>query len=381
MSVPFCFPHTGENDVHVLASHPFFWPHVARGAEREVHDVAAGLVERGHRVDLVTGQPEGITSRAVVDGVAVRYVRTPLPGLLARRGLQREGAFGAVVAGAALLSRADAVVCFHYADAVGAAVARRRRPIVLKLTGTVPRDRVDNQPVERRLLQRALDVADEVWVNSQYALESMAGWEREMLVVPAPLDPSVFVLGAERASRPTVLCASTPDEPRKRVVDLVDAWPMVLDAMPDAELHLAGAAAPATREALLGRLPAHARTSVRFMGTLRGTELVAAYGRAHVVAAPSVYEALGLVTLEALATGTPVAGARSGATPELLDRPGTGSLFEPVDPVSCAAALLAALDLSRAADVRQRCRDAALRWSVDGVVDRVESRLRALTGS
>jgi glycosyltransferase involved in cell wall biosynthesis len=361
--------------VHVLASHPFFWPHVARGAEREVHDIGAGLVQRGHRVDLVTGQPTGLTSRARVDGVAVRYVRTPLPGVLARRGLQREGAFGAVVAGASLLSRADVVACFHYADAVGAAV-RPRRPLVLKLTGTVPRYRVDNEPVERRLLQRALDVADEVWVNSAYARDSMAEWGREMHVLPAGLDDVTFTLGTERASRPTVLCASTPDEPRKRVVDLVEAWPAVLDAVPDAQLLLAGAASAQTQADLVRRLPDPG--SVRFVGTLKGAELAAAYGSAHVVVAPSVYEALGLVTLEALACGTPVAGASSGATPELLDRPGTGTLFEPVDPASCAEAVVRALSLSEEDGIRQRCRDSAMRWALDGIVDQVESRLQAL---
>lgn len=371
-------PHIGDNDVHVLASHPFFWPHVARGAEREVHDVGAGLVARGHRVDLVTGQPTGITTRAIVDGISVRYVRTPLPRALADRGLQREGAFGAVVAGAAALSRADVVACYHYADAVGAAVRlRRRRPIVLKLTGTVPRDRVDSQPVERRLLQRALDVADEVWVNSRYARDAMSGWQREMLVLPAGLDDRTFVPATDRESRPTVLCASTPDEPRKRVVDLVDAWPAVVDAVPGAQLQLAGAA-DRTRAALLDRLPGPLRGSVRFLGTLAGRELAAAYGRAHVVVVPSVYEALGLVTLEALACGTPVAGASSGATPELLDRPGTGTLFEPLDPMACAAAVVAALELSSAPDVRVRCRDSALRWGLDGVVDQVEQRLLAL---
>ncbi|MCW2672827.1 MAG: glycosyl transferase group 1 [Frankiales bacterium] len=369
--------------MHVLASHPFFWPYVARGAEREVHDVGVGLVRRGHRVDLVTGRPTGVTSRAVVDGLSVRYVRTPLPGVFERRGLQREGAFGAVVAAAALRSGADVVTCFHYADAVGAASVRalRRRPIVLKLTGTVPRDRVEKHPLERRLLQRALDVADEVWVNSRYALEAMAGWDREMRVLPAGLDEATFVAGTERHPRPTVLCASTPDEPRKRVVDLVDAWPAVVDAVPDAQLQLAGAASAETRATLIERLPEQVRDSVVFLGTLRGADLAAAYGRAHVVAAPSVYEALGLVTLEALACGTPVAGSRSGATPELLDRPGTGTLFEPADPTSCAEAVVAALGISADADVRDRCRASAMRWAVDGVVDQVEHRLQLLVGA
>jgi glycosyltransferase involved in cell wall biosynthesis len=370
----------GDNDVHVLLSHPFFWPHVFRGAEREVHDVGAGLAARGHRVDLVTGQPAGVTSVAHVDGIRVRYVRTPLPGPLARRGLQREGAFGAVVGGAALLSRADVVACFHYADAVGAAV-RPRRPLVLKLTGTVPRDRVEGNRLERTLLQRALDVADEVWVNSQYAVDSMAGWGREMHVVPAGLDDVTFHPAGPRAERPTVLCAASPDEPRKRVVDLVDAWPTVLAELPEARLVLAGASSERTRSELLDRLPDAARSSVDLVGVLTGDELVRAYSSAWALVMPSVHEALGLVTLEALACGTPVAGARSGATPELLAEPGTGVLFEPLDPASCAEGVLAALALGHApAEVDGR-RRWAQRWAIGDVVGQVESRLRRIIGA
>lgn len=357
--------------MHVLLSHPFFWPHVARGAEREVHDLGTGLAERGHRVELVTGQPHGVTSVTAYGGLRVRYVRTPVPGPLSRRGLQREGAFGAVVAGASLLSRADVTACFHYADAVGAKATRPRRPVVLKLTGTVPRDRVQDLPVERRLLGRALDVADEVWVNSQYALDAMAGWGREMSVVPAGLDAEVFRASAARSEHVTVLCASTPDEPRKRVVDLVRAWPAIRDALPGAQLLLAGAAKEQTRREL-------AQESVRFLGVLDGAALVDAYSSAHVVVAPSVHEALGLVTLEALACGTPVAGARSGATPELLDQPGTGTLFEPLDPAACAEAVVAAVRLLGDPSTSERCRAAALRYEIGAIVDQVEGRLRQL---
>lgn len=367
--------------MRVLASHPFFWPYVARGAEREVHDVGAGLVARGHDVRLVTGQPSGLTSGAVVDGLRVRHVRTPLPGPLARRGLQREGAFGAVVSGASLLSRADVVLAFHYADAVGAHAVRPRRPLVLKLTGAVPRDRVESLPIERRLLGRALAVADEVWVNSAYARDAMAGWGREMAVVPAGLDTSVFRPTVARSEAAVVLCAASPDEPRKRVVDLVDAWPAVVDALPDASLVLAGHASAQTRAALLDRLPPALRRTVRFAGVLTGEALVAAYSSAHVVVMPSVHEALGLVTLEALSCGTPVAGARSGATPELLGAPGTGALWEPLDPAACAEAVVAAAGLVHVAGTSERCREAALPYALDGVLDEVELRLLRLTSS
>jgi glycosyltransferase involved in cell wall biosynthesis len=369
--------------VRLLLTHPYFWPHVRRGAEREIHDLGAGLVARGHRVRLLTGQPHGITTRDEIDGLEVRYVRTPVPGPLARRGVSTPAAFGAVAAAGAALSRADAVLSFLYADAYGASLAgrlphRRGVPVVAKLTGTVLPERITHERVERALFRRALDAAGEVWCNSAYARDVMAGFGVPMRVVPAGFDPAVFRPAAERDATPTVFCASAPDEPRKRVVDLVRAWPAIRDGLPGARLLLAGHASAATREQLLAALPAQLRAEVSFAGLLDDAALAAAYGGATVVVAPSVHEALGLVVLEALACGTPVAGADSGATTELLAVPGTGALFAPLDPDACARAVLAAAALAVAPGTRERCVGAAAPWAWPAILDRVEQRLTAL---
>jgi glycosyltransferase involved in cell wall biosynthesis len=373
-------PDITEVAIHVLLTHPYFWPHVRRGAEREVHDVGARLAERGHRVDLVTGQPSGLTSRAQVDGVGVRYVRTPLPGGLARRGVTRETAFGAVAGVAAAASRADVVVSYLYADALGASLTHPRRPLVLKLTGAVSLRWLEDQEqrLERGLLRRALGRADEVWVNSRYVVDVMADWGRQVHVVPAGLDERTFVPCAERSPEPLVLCTAAPDEPRKRLVDLLDGWSTVRDALPGARLALAQSSSATTRAGLLARLRPADRGSVSFVGRLGDTELAEAYSSAWVVVAPAVREAFGLATVEALACGTPVAGADSGATPELLSAPGTGALFAPADPSALAEAVVTAAALSGTGGVRERCRAAALPHAWPGVVDDVERRLQGL---
>jgi glycosyltransferase involved in cell wall biosynthesis len=343
------------------------------------------LAERGHRVDLVTGQPRGITSTATVDGVNVRYVRTPLPRVLERRGWRRESTFGAVAALGAAFSDADIVTSYLYADSYGAALAkrlplpsRRRRPVVLKLTGAVPRWWVADQPVEAGLLRRALDTADEVWANSRYVVEAMADWDREIHVVPAGLDERTFVPCAERAPEPVILCTAAPHEPRKRLVDLVDAWPAIRSALPGATLLLTQRTTDDTRAGLLERVPAADRASVRFTGLLDDAELARTYSRAWVMVAPSVYEAFGLMTVEGLACGTPIAGADSGATPELLDQPGTGVLYEPAKPEALAEAVVKAAQLAHEPDVRERCRAAALRYAWPSIIDDYERRYTAL---
>lgn len=350
-----------------------------RGAEREIHGLGTRMVARGHDVRLLTSTPEGLTRAARIDGLPVRYVRLPLPAPLARRGLSDVAAFAAVALLALAAPGPDLVHAWHYGDGWAAVQARRlhrRRPVVLKLTGTVVPERMEHVRVDRKLFREAIAGADEVWCNSRYAQEVMAPFGVPMQVVPAGVDLDRFRPGP-RSERPTVLCTSAPDDPRKRVADVVAAWPAVLDAVPEARLVIAGRAREATRRSLLGGLPAAVASTVELPGDLADDALAAAYASARAVVAPAVHEALGLTTVEALASGTPVAGARSGATAELV-ADGTGALYEPGDAAGCAAAMVDALSLSDAPGTAERCVAAAqpLGWSA--IADRVEARWMAL---
>ncbi len=94
---------------------------------------------------------------------------------------------------------------------------------------------------------------------------------------------------------------------------------------------------------------------VRFLGAVDDRDLAALYRRAAVVAVPSVHttcyganvpvsELLGLTTLEAMASGTPVVASRLGGLPEIVADGETGRLVEPGDVVqlhACLAELLA----------------------------------------
>ncbi len=68
---------------------------------------------------------------------------------------------------------------------------------------------------------------------------------------------------------------------------------------------------------------------VSFMGYLRGTELATAYASADIFVFPSDTETFGQVVQEAMASGLPVVGARSGGTLDLIQDGHTGFLFEP----------------------------------------------------
>lgn len=348
--------------IRVLLTHPYGWPHVRRGAERELHELAGRLVAAGHEASVLTGRPvtdsKTTTRREVVLGAPVRRVRVPrLPGPEPGLG------FGVAAWRAVARERPEVVHCLHYADAAGA--ARGPAPVVLKLTGVVRPGGA--RGLDSRLLGSALHRAAEVWVNSDWVVDAMAGFGVPMRVVPAGLDTTRFAPGP-RAERPTVLWASSPAERHKRVEDLLAAWPLVRRQVPDAQLLMAGGRPPAVPD------------GARWVGPLDDEALAAQYARAWAVAMPSVHEALGLVTLEALASGTPVAGVRSGATPALLAAPGTGTLGAPLAPDDYAEALVAALQLGADPATAARCRAAAARYDWSVIVPEVlagYSRVRA----
>ena len=78
---------------------------------------------------------------------------------------------------------------------------------------------------------------------------------------------------------------------------------------------------------------------VTFRGRVEQHELPLFYNAADLLALPSSYESFGMVALEALACGTPVAATRVGAMEELLRNPANGRLAKDLHPQSLATAI------------------------------------------
>lgn len=70
-------------------------------------------------------------------------------------------------------------------------------------------------------------------------------------------------------------------------------------------------------------------TNTTFMGYMTGQELAEVYATADVLAFPSDTETLGFVAMEAMASGTPVVGARAGGIPEVICHSQNGFTFTP----------------------------------------------------
>jgi glycosyltransferase involved in cell wall biosynthesis len=170
---------------------------------------------------------------------------------------------------------------------------------------------------------------------------------------------------------------------------LLEAFAMVLERHPDAELYIAG---DGPLRAALQRGTASLGIAERttFLGYVPDEDLPAAYATADLFVLPTTaLEGFGLATLEALASATPVVATPVGGSVELLARVQTAAeVPEPLlvdDPSaeSLAARMNAWTDLPASERVAAglRCRRAVVRhYSWEQTVDALEKRYRSLTG-
>lgn len=87
-------------------------------------------------------------------------------------------------------------------------------------------------------------------------------------------------------------------------------------------------------------------------------------------------ETVGMVTIEALASGTPVIGSNAGGTPEILKNGKVGYLFEPLNADSLASAITAFLQHSTAWS-KEELQKSVAHFDHHRVMELVEKRLQA----
>ncbi|GAA0972200.1 glycosyltransferase family 4 protein [Acrocarpospora macrocephala] len=212
-------------------------------------------------------------------------------------------------------------------------------------------------PIARDLLRRIGEHADIVTYLGAYTRARLSTQiPAAKLVRLAPgVDTALFRPGAGGAQvranlgltgRPVVVCVSRL-VPRKGQDMLIKAWPHVLARVPDAALLLVGGG-PARKS--LDRAAAGHRDSVVITGAVPWSALPAHYDAGDVFAMPCRtrlagidVEGLGIVYLEASATGLPVVAGSSGGAPDAVRHGETGLVVDGTEPHAIATALLTLL--------------------------------------
>ncbi len=322
---------------------------VLGGAERVVWEQASRLAAAGHRVRVVSRAPENIGPGPVVHrGVPVRhfvvdrrtlrsFIRTSI--LEARRAVAEEvDAHGA-----------DVLHLHQPLAAFGALTspAGRRLPSLYTFHSPAPLEYLTRRGTTGRhrgglvghasaallwLVERAsLARASRIHVLSDFSagLVRKLYWisSRRVVKIPAGVDLDRFRPPRDRMAlrRDLALPAGRPLlftlrnlEPRMGLDNLIRAMDRLRRRVPDVLLLIGGAGSQRSeleaRAASL-RLQEH----VRFLGFVPDVDLPRYYGAADAFVLPTrALEGFGLVTVEALACGTPVLGTPVGATPEIL---------------------------------------------------------------
>ena len=351
--------------MRIALLHPTFWPEVRRGSERVAHDLAAALATRGHDVTVLTSH-RARTTVSREDGFEVVRSYRPPTRPLHQLGFEYQLTNAPAAALKVARGRFDVAHALYHVDAVAALAVRRLGgpPVVWSCHGIPTEAAMTAHRLRLPILRRATRGSAEVTVLSEAAAADFrARLGREPEVVPGGVDSAAFAEHArgERASVPTLICAASLNDERKRGPLLLSAFEQLRARRPEARLILAGEPDPHLVRGEL-ELPAGVET----LHVPDTAALAAAYASAWASVLPSVEEAFGLVLIESLAAGTPAVAARSGACPEILDRPGVGRLFEPDDEASLVEAMDEALDLGAEGAASAECmeRAAGYDWSI-----------------
>lgn len=323
-----------------------------------IRELAREMGRRGHRVDVYTRSPLGKTADVVPMYPNVRLLHLQGGG---SRNLERDALYPYLAAFFRDLERKcnerqrhyDLIHSHYWLSGWLGSWASKRwicPHLVTFHTLGVIKDTTAAGPLESRMriaternVSRLCDRVISSTTNDRRQLIDGYGVDpRKIGVVPCGVDLDLFrplnktavrrKLGLDLGA-PTVLFVGRFD-PVKGIDRLLAAISH-LRHIPDLQLLIAGGDGRRTAEHR--RLREQARQlnigrRVRFVGRIDQAELPPYYNAADLLVLPSHYESFGLVTLEALACGTPVVATPVGAAPEILQPGLTGLTVEDGSP-------------------------------------------------
>jgi phosphatidyl-myo-inositol alpha-mannosyltransferase len=166
----------------------------------------------------------------------------------------------------------------------------------------------------------------------------------EFRIIPCGIDLSRFKPSPlPRSLRPLTILFLGRLDARKGIEVLLRALPMVLKSVPAARLAVVGRGPGESRARHLSR-ELGVSNSVDFLGSARPEDLPRHYAGCDVYCAPGLGgETLGIVLLEAMASGAPVVASRIPGYDETVRDGIDGILVPPADPDALASSLVSIL--------------------------------------
>ncbi|MCR5724155.1 MAG: glycosyltransferase family 4 protein [Treponema sp.] len=265
-------------------------------------------------------------------------------------------------------------------DAVLYTAGARLLPAAFRVPGVaVVNDVVSNLLVESKTkvlsgqIKRSLKKADRIIVASQYIRKDLErlGVNNEKIVVvhnginhslfypQELLSPNLVDIKPFAIQRPYFIFASSMNSSSKKHVELIKAFTLFKNKtrLPH-RLVLAGSEGAYSSEVHAAAFSSHAASDIFITGFFPHESFPALYSGSDGCIFPAVGEGVGLPVLEAMATGVPVACAKSGALPEVA---GNNALYFDADNIEEIAAAMETIALDKA--VRERLIAGGIEWT------------------
>jgi len=370
--------------MRIVITHPFCWPYVRRGAERNIAELACYLTRRGHDVVTVSSKPNGEAVEEMTEG-GRRLIQPALSlPLMSWFRIKTEHTFFFTFARAHSNLGADVVHSLFYTDALAASFFKKSRKYVTTYqihgVGVPGVSCYRWLSPEGWLMKEALRRADRPYAISQYVRHlARKHYGRDPRVLWSPVDLTTFPMGSGPADgRPIILAVANFDFRYKGVRALVKAFHRVKDQLPSSVLRLSGQMSAEVQKEVLSSVPESSRSAIEILGVGRAEDVPGLYREASVTVLPSLGEPSGRVLIESWASGTPVVATNHGGLPEFVNSE-VGVLFEPkadqyetMNVEGVAEAILEGLALSQRSGIHERCRTHALQFSYEALGPRYE---------
>ena len=355
---------------------------VVGGAEKQLAQLARLMTDQGHHLRIITRRYPGLAPFEVINGIEVERIRCdgPKPISAAR--------FLLGAANAIRRFGPDVIHCHSTFSPTLAGLLGRvmtGRPLLVKPMCSDEVASVCRKlggGLRQRAMRTYVDGFAAVSREIETELREHGIAPEKILPIPNGVDTSVFAPcpnaaedGAARAALraelglpkgPLVLFAGRIAR-QKRLPLLLEVWPEVLAACPDARLLIAGANRTTSAGHAAGNNDADSvpETLLAQPGVIRlgHVDDMPSYLRAvDVFVLPSDREGLSNALLEACATGVAVVASDVGGTEDVIESGTNGRLFEPGNGAALAQALI---DLVLSPESCQRFGAAARRTMVE----------------
>ena len=224
------------------------------------------------------------------------------------------------------------------------------QPHILTIHGIAERDALWDRRrrflrgPRRRLLKLTEDYGrrrvPHVVLISEYAREFIPSENsiRKTWLIDNPVADSYFTI--ERAFEPGRIFCCSRIRPLKNILGMIQAFALVVQQFPQAQLRIAGTAEATYLRACEKQIKAmDVQDKVHFLGNISIEDVQLELSRANCLVVPSFQENAPLTIAEAMAGGVPVVAAKVGGIPGMLKNGETGLLIDPHNIKSIAQAV------------------------------------------